>query len=249
MIKAVLILGSAPDAVRARSLNLENFDAIVAMNNAWQIRSDWTHLIYPEDFPPNRRPQNTQGKSLVTYDAFVPANNAYGGIMYAGGTMAFTSAYWVLYALKPDIIAFLGCDMIYDDEESHFYGEGVADPLRDDPTLQSLEAKSQRLRYLANRQGCCCLNLSEKAQSRLTFQRFHTDQVSSDFGIIHKSGWAKDAEEIDTEAATNALDAETITDCFVESGDYWNYPNHWDAKNLKAIDSLWLDVFTPTTEA
>ncbi len=60
------------------------------------------------------------------------------------GTMAFTAGYWALGALKPDIIAYLGCDMIYPLEKgspSHFYGNGQADPLRSDITLQSLGSK------------------------------------------------------------------------------------------------------------
>ena len=61
--------------------------------------------------------------------------------------MVFIAGYWAFGTLKPDVIAYLGCDMIYSDKisDNHFYGQGVADPLRDDITLQSLEAKSARL--------------------------------------------------------------------------------------------------------
>ena len=87
--------------------------------------------------------------------------------------MAFTSAYWALGALKPDILAFVGCDMVYPTSgaATHFYGTGAADPLRNDITLQSLEAKSTRLFYLAAQQQCLCLNLSTADQSRMVFPR------------------------------------------------------------------------------
>ena len=56
--------------------------------------------------------------------------------------MAFTAGYWALGALKPTIIAYLGCDMVYKGNKTHFYGKGTADPLRNDPTLKNLLSKS-----------------------------------------------------------------------------------------------------------
>ena len=79
---------------------------------------------------------------------------AFGGIVYAGATMAFTAGYWALSALQPRVLAYLGCDMIYPQGQTHFYGTGAADPLRPDPTLQNLRAKSARLELLAARAGC-----------------------------------------------------------------------------------------------
>ena len=112
-MKTVLILGSAPDAVSAQQFDLTRVNALVALNNAWSIRPDWTHAIYPEDFPAQRRPSPQSGQALVTFEQYVPANNAYGGIIYAGATMAFTAAYWVLHQLEPDLLLFCGCDMIW----------------------------------------------------------------------------------------------------------------------------------------
>ena len=54
--KHVLIIGSGPNAVSAVELKTD-FDAIVVINNAWRVRPDWTHLIYPFDFPKERWPQ------------------------------------------------------------------------------------------------------------------------------------------------------------------------------------------------
>ena len=42
----VLILGSAPNAILAGNWSMDPFSAIVAINNAWKIRSDWTHNIF-----------------------------------------------------------------------------------------------------------------------------------------------------------------------------------------------------------
>ena len=54
--KHVLIIGSGPNAVNAAELEIA-FDAIVVINNAWRVRRDWSHLIYPYDFPKERWPQ------------------------------------------------------------------------------------------------------------------------------------------------------------------------------------------------
>ena len=79
----ILILGSAPMAVEARSWAREPFDAIVAINNAHAIRSDWDYLVYPWDFPASQVPRPAVGQRLVSEDEFVPAQNAQGGFVYA----------------------------------------------------------------------------------------------------------------------------------------------------------------------
>ncbi len=62
----VLILGSAPDVVRARAWPRAGIDAIVAINNAWAVRPDWDWLIHPSDFPLERRPARLRpGQRLV----------------------------------------------------------------------------------------------------------------------------------------------------------------------------------------
>ena len=127
----VLVLGSGPNVTEAAKWNRAPFDLIVAINNAWRVRADWDYLVHPSDFPTERMPEAVADhQRIVTYEDYVPANNAYGGILYAGGTMAFTAGYWVLHALRPKVMAFLGCDMTYDGAQTHFYGQGTADPLR-----------------------------------------------------------------------------------------------------------------------
>eukprot|EP01035_Chromulina_nebulosa_P068687 gene68687-94126_t len=104
MPNIVLIVGSGPDAVRCRDWSRTAFSSIVVINNAWRVRPDWDYLIHPDDFPDDRLPSDQRPRmaSIIKSNAFVPAQNAFGGFVYAGGTMAFTAAYWALKALKPD---------------------------------------------------------------------------------------------------------------------------------------------------
>lgn len=139
-----LILGSAPDVVRARGWARDGLGAIVAINNAWGVRPDWDWLIHPSDFPPERRPPAPgAGQGVRSYEAYVPAVNTYGGFVYAGGTMAFTAAYWTLNALRPQVMAFLGCDMVYARSgASHFYGRGS--PIRCGPIRRCRASRPSR---------------------------------------------------------------------------------------------------------
>ena len=167
----VLILGSGPNALSARGWRRDGFDQILAINNAHAIRPDWDALIYPHDFPAQNLPAPSPQQRLVDEGDFVPAQNRFGGFIYGGATMAFTAAYWALDALRPRVLAFFGCDMVYPATgPTHFYGTGRPDPLRRDISLRSLEAKSTRLMALAAQQGCACVNLS-RAPSRLVFAR------------------------------------------------------------------------------
>jgi hypothetical protein len=243
-IRKVLVLGSGPDALRARDWAAHGFDDIVAINNAWQVRGDWTYLIYPEDFGTDRLPEaiDAERQTLVTAENYVPVQNSYGGFVYAGGTMAFTAGYWALGELRPDVLAFLGCDMVYDAKRTHFYGHGTADPLRDDITLQSLEAKSARLMLTAALQACLCVNLSVQDQSRLVFPRHDAGEVS---------GWDKDAlgrllEAMNARADFGALRAARETEAGLgymsESGRYWEEAERFDADKLRALDAVWLQA-------
>ncbi|MGB4909122.1 MAG: hypothetical protein WBP15_11365, partial [Tabrizicola sp.] len=150
----VLMLGSAPMAAEAALWPRAPFDLVLAINNSWRIRPDWDVAIHPHDFAEERQARPGPGQRVVTEAEFVPAQNAFGGFVYAGATMAFTAAYWALQALRPSVIAVYGCDMQYPASgPTHFYGTGTPDPLRADITLRSLEAKSARLMVLAAMQG------------------------------------------------------------------------------------------------
>ncbi|MCF2871032.1 hypothetical protein L0664_08135 [Octadecabacter sp. G9-8] len=223
----ILILGSGPNVTDARTWPRAPFDQIVAINNAWAVRPDWDYLIHPSDFAADKMPGHIgASQKIVTYEDYVPAQNALGGFVYGGGTMAFTAGYWALHALKPTVLAFMGCDMMYDAPQTHFYGKGTADPLRDDVTLRSLEAKSARLAALAHRQGCTALNLSH-APSRLVFPR----ATPQDLTI---------RAQIDEAAIDHALRLEEDAGYMVPSGKYWKEESRFDTDVIDDIDAAWL---------
>jgi len=231
-MSTVLILGSGPNAVDCRDWPRGPLGTLVAINNAWRVRPDWEVLIHPEDFPQERHPPAlAEGQRVVTAAEYVPAQNAFGGFVYAGGTMAFTAAYWALHALKPRVMAFLGCDMVYPAAgRTHFYGTGTADPLRDDPTLQSLEAKSARLQVLAARVGCATVNLSG-GESRLLFPRA-------------APGEAPAPAPFDAARAEAALAREAALGYLAEDGRYWERAGAFDPAELGALDAMWRSALT-----
>lgn len=233
MPNIVLIIGSAPDAISAVDFDKEAA-TIVAINNAWQVRDDWDYLIYPEDFPPENRPVSlSANQSIVTADEFVPIQNKFGGFVYAGGTMAFTAGYYALHAHSPRVIAMMGCDMHYPKQgHTHFYGTGTADPLRDDLSLQSLEAKSARLMVLAAMRGCAMVNLSN-GPSRLVFPRVTRGQLAHVTPQIYCP-----------DLAAEALDREADLGYFVESGRYWEHLDQFDPAELAKLDGLWYAAAT-----
>jgi hypothetical protein len=227
-MSVILILGSAPNATSSRNWPKALFSNILTINNAWLVRPDWDAAIYAWDFPPENRPHPCKEQELIEEETFVPIQNEYGGFVYSGGTMAFTAGYFALGHYKPKVLAFLGCDMVYDNSKNtHFYGNGSPDPLRDDITLRDLEAKSMRLQILAAQQGCSVVNLS-KEPSRLTFPRVELNSV-------HESSLAK----FDEEAVGFALMQEKSVGYYVPSGRYWKEKDRFDIKKIDAIDALW----------
>lgn len=229
-VSIVLILGSGPNVTDCRDWARAPFDRIVAINNAWAVRPDWDYLIHPEDFPADRQPIDLRrDQSIITADDYVPLQNELGGFVYAGGTMAFTAAYWALAALKPRVIAALGCDMVYPaTQKTHFYGQGTADPLRKDVTLRSLEAKSARLMIMAARRGCATVNLSQD-ESRLVFPRATPATVA-----------AAQPEPFNEALVAQAIAEEERLGYHVPSGKYWKQEDQFDVAAIDALDALWL---------
>ena len=244
-LKIVLVLGSAPDAVLAKNWDLSVFTSRVAINNAWQITPDWDYLVYPEDLALNRLPPEPllPHQRLIDASEFVPQQNSFGGFVYAGGTMAFTTGYWALGALKPDILAFLGCDMVYATGAgvaSHFYGQGTPDPLRVDVTLQSLEAKSVRFLSFAHSQNCAVVNLSQLPESRLLFPRVSIAEFASQ--PLCQDMLNRQSQLFDTAVVSRVLQAEQALGYMVPSGRYWEHEAEFDKTKLSDIDRLWLQT-------
>jgi hypothetical protein len=243
-----LLIGSAPDAVLAKDWDLSKFSDRVAINNSWQITSEWDYLVYPVDLLPERLPPSPlkPHQRLIDAAEFVPQQNSSGGFVYAGGTMAFTAAYWTLGSLKPDLIAFLGCDMIYaaaNGKSNHFYGHGTSDPLRDDITLQSLEAKSVRFMAIANSLNCAVVNLSKLPQSRLVFPRAELEELS--LSNICNTLLERQRSTLSISRIEDALLAEKNLNYMVPSGRYWEHLEDLDEVKLSQIDSLWLQALQP----
>ncbi len=229
----ILILGSGPGVTLAAQWPRAWFDTIVVMNNAWRVRPDWDALVFPEDFPPDRMPDNVlPDQRLVQADAFVPAQNRFGGFIHAGATMAYTTAYWALDALRPRVMAFMGCDMVYPATgQTHFYGSGTADPLRDDVTLRDLGAKSARLAMIAATQGCACVNLSADP-SALLFPRAQADGLLRDVSVM----------DLDAERYAALRAREEATGYVTPDGRYVNDPGALDMDRLADIDAGWRDL-------
>nr|WP_221229380.1 hypothetical protein [Rubricella aquisinus] len=223
-------MGSGPNVVAARDWARDGFSHIVVINNAWRVRPDWDVLVHAGDFPLDRLPPLLGSEQIIISDRdYVPAQNALGGFVYAGGTMAFTAAYWALHALKPSLIATVGCDMVYEpDQDTHFYGTGTADPLRKDITLRSLEAKSARLMVIAAMQGCAMVNLSEADESRLVYPRAGLAELDA-----VTPGRFDPAAPLAREAALGYM---------VPSGQYWLEADRFDVAALDALDAMWLRV-------
>ena len=232
----ILIIGSGPNATEVRSWHLSKFDKIVVINNAWRVTEHWTDMIYPYDFPSDRLPEKlATGQRLIDETHFVPAQNHYGGFVYAGGTMAYTAAYWALREYAPDEICFIGCDMYYPDTgPTHFYGTGQPDPLRADISLTSLEGSSARFLCLAARQGCAALNLSD-GPSRLIFPRLQIEQ-------LHDAVRLSEYDEALVEAC---LKTERDLGYFVADGRYWRVADQFDPEQLKQLNEKWLKAAGP----
>ena len=228
----ILIIGSAPDALEALSYKRELFQSLVAINNAWNVRKDWDYCIFPDDFPDERRPYGNKDQRLIGSEQYVPIQNKYGGFVYSGGTMAFTAGYWALGYLKPKAIAYIGCDMIYDGKDTHFYGRGTPDPLRKDPTLKNLRAKSARFEVIAAHQNCSVLNLSKKPKSNLVFRRNSVDKISKEYI----------PRRVNSDRLNIALQMEKDLGYFVEDGKYWKHLAKFDQEKIDILDDLWLKL-------
>ena len=78
----VLVIGSAPEAVRAADFEISVFDKVIVINNAWKITNQWDELIFPHDFSDENKPSKLlDHQKIVTEDQFVFAQNLFGGFV------------------------------------------------------------------------------------------------------------------------------------------------------------------------
>ena len=141
--------------------------------------------------------------------------------------MAFTAGYWALGALRPSHISFIGCDMHYPKTgKTHFYGKGTPDPLRDDISLMSLKAKSNRFLHISQKQNCLVGNLSN-GPSELTFPR-----------ITPGHSWPK-TPSLKEDLISDALKREKELSYFDITGRYWQNLDRYDSKEIKKLDEIW----------
>ncbi|UWR03701.1 hypothetical protein K3740_03080 [Ruegeria conchae] len=122
--------------------------------------------------------------------------------------------------------------MVYTGRNTHFYGQGKPDPLREDITLLSLEAKSARLMTIAAQQHCACVNLSEELESRLLFPRVSHTALSGDLPLTNYSA----------ELSRKALSLENEAGYLIQDGKYWEHYASINQDVLAEIDRLWLSA-------
>jgi hypothetical protein len=225
----VLILGSAPNVVAVKDIDVSSYDEIIVINNAWQVLGSWTEHIFPYDFPQENKPlRYAKGQRPIDEKLFVRRQNEFGGFIYGGGTMAFTALYWALGEHMPSEIHILGCDMVYPDAgKTHFYGAGTPDPLREDFTLRDLYAKSARFMCLAAINGCSTYNLSDQ-NSKLCFPRRSRNIDDNPCHLL-----------INNASVQSILDQEKSLGYFISSGRYWEADLKVDLQALDIVDQQW----------
>lgn len=195
--KHALIFGSAPSSLSLADADLSGLQAI-AINNAWQIRPDIKYAIYATDFPEAKRPPRSWFATQVTGDTYGTAMATAGGELLCGATMAFVAGYWACENLSTAVIGYYGCDMIYNGAgQTHFYGTGRPDPLRDHLSLRSLEAKALRLFCWGLKRGIVIVNCSPNAATRLVFPRVPLNGLANFAPSLKRwSGLLARAEEL-----------------------------------------------------
>lgn len=242
-MSAVIIVGSAPSAIRVQSENLEGVTR-VAINNAWRLREDFDFVVCPNDLPADRRPPSSYGAKIIGPENYMAGFNAAGGIVYGGATMAFAAGYWAAHALRPSVIGFFACDMVYSrvNGTTHFYGVGSADPLRGDFTLQDLEAKSVRLFCFGLSCRTLIVNCSDHAESRLLLPRIPLHRIRDGAAALFKQA-EQDAIE---DAAKDIFDEERSAPFDVLTEQYWTLADGV-AATLAATNKKWRDLASAST--
>ncbi|UXS03433.1 hypothetical protein [Agrobacterium tumefaciens] len=228
-----LIVGSGPSAPSLESRELTSITK-VAINNAWLVRSDFDYVVYPFDFPSERRPPSNYCGRQISNAGYMEAINTAGGIIFGGATMAFAAGYWAVYTLRSKTIGVFASDMVYRGTKTHFYGNGTADPLRSDVSLQHLEAKSARLFLWALTNGVLLVNCSEEPESRLVYPRLSLSDLSNHEGVVGQNYGDL------IERANEVFELERNAPFDAKREDYWTLADTPDKMNyIHFIDKQW----------
>lgn len=169
---SVLIAGSAPDASTITGAQIPKSVTLIAMNNAWRLRPDFAIHICPNDFPDANKPPSDYKLHRVQNRGFTAGLRRAGGTMFCGATMAFCSGYYALSSRPERIIGFIGCNMVYEGANTHFYGKGEPDPVKVEmatyASIKDLKAKAARLFLYGLLQDTLMLNLLPHPDGQLS---------------------------------------------------------------------------------
>ena len=114
---------------------------------------------------------------------------------------------------------------------THFYGRGKPDPLRDDITLTSLRACSYRMLILAKMRGCDIVSLSPGETN------LHVPQTSFHELLDYQATF-----KICTTKVEQALKLEKRLNYYVEDGRYWLKEKSFCQGELQKLDQIWIDA-------
>ncbi len=130
------------------------------------------------------------------------------------------------------LVALFGFDMHYPKiGKTHFYGKGTADPLREDISLMSLKAKSNRFLHISQKENCLVGNLSD-GPSKLTFPR-----------VTSKYSWPK-VPSLNDDLISKALQREKDLNYFDVTGRYWQNLDKYNVQEIKKLDDIWDQILS-----
>jgi hypothetical protein len=238
-IQTVAIVGSAPSAPSAAQ-KLGPHTIVVALNNAHRALPQVDFHVYSDDLPNSQKHPRHRviGRSSPHY---APAVQRFGGVLHCGATTAFNAGYWAIGAFPFSQVSFFACDMSYDGDHTHFYGQGQPDPLRHDVSLQNLAAKGLRLFWMGLDHQVLFLNASAEPRSRLQLPRLASGLSLAGPLPAGRDRAMGELRERLRPLAEAALAQERRAPCEGTRHDYWRLqeqPEVW--QHVAACDALWM---------
>ncbi|MEM9304539.1 MAG: hypothetical protein AAGE01_20675 [Pseudomonadota bacterium] len=178
----VLVLGSGPSIAQLDRMDSSPW-TVVAMNRAWSFRPDRVdYVVHMDALPGSKRPPagRYEPGRVVSYAEYVEAVRHYARRFshgesddwwsVTGGLIHFSTSYWVMHALNPGRIGYLGCDFNYAGGTTHFYGRGQSIPA-EEPHREPLGAYFDIQARFCDGAGVSLLNLSDDPDSLLPYPR------------------------------------------------------------------------------